>query len=202
MAHKELKLKAFRLFKKGFSAPDAASSLRANLRTVQRWFKEFQGKTVATLDEQVSSAPKVTTNDDVISSRPKEVNEGYSSVEWSFIETINNSCRRLCQEDSSGLGEKLLGGDHTDFLERLTYNHLLSHASIRMRMQDLLNTELYKTEPNLRTLEKLSIAVTRHMQEERQACGVNEALDINRACVRVEKYGLIVSMPTESDEEL
>ncbi|MGI2908608.1 helix-turn-helix domain-containing protein [Tolypothrix sp. VBCCA 56010] len=207
MAHRQAKQQAFELFEKGFYPQDVSASLRVNIRTVQRWFKLFQADNVATsqpqksgarsvdLDEQVSSAPKVATNGDVISPTPKEADQGYSSVEWSLIETINNSCRRLCQEDSSGLGEKLFGGDHTDFLERLTYNHLLTHASIRVKMQELLNTELVKPELNLRVIEKLSLGVCRHLQGEREASGVDESLSINRACVRVEKYGLIVSMP-------
>lgn len=54
MTHKRAKQEALKLFEKNFSAPDAAASLRVNLRTVQRWFKEFDGGNVATSEPQKS----------------------------------------------------------------------------------------------------------------------------------------------------
>lgn len=74
-----------------------------------------------------------------------------------------------------------------------------ANASIRVKIHDLLNAELAKPEVNLRSVEKLSLAFSRHIIGEREATNI-EILDVNRADARLTNAGFeIAKFPDDYD---
>ena len=179
MAHRLAKQEAFRLFERGFYPPDIAAELKINLRTAQRWCKEFKDEkqpNVATLSEQKTPEIAVAV-----------------SEEQKFISDSTNN-----QNFTAWLSKQWL-----DSAQKLAADHFFAHNNVRLKVQKILDEKLGEPELNLKSIHTLSLAMTRHLSGEREAASL-ELLDPNRAALCVEACGLIISDPTyqnELDEE-
>jgi hypothetical protein len=116
--------------------------------------------------------------------------------------------------NSSESPESLSGGSITVSPEAIYYpskswvnsaqilagDHLDTHENIRRTMTSLLNNELQNGGENLRAIDKLSLAIARHTEAERQAASLH-LLDVNRAAELLQNYGFIVSRPENESED-
>jgi len=171
MAHKQAKQRAFELFQKDFYPQDVAATLNVNVRTCQRWFKEFQGDNVASSQPQKSRA--------------------CSPVSVVFPEEDPKKPKAKHDND-----EDLVGEDWYTFASKLASNHFYVHNKVREKIERILNQTLEEPDLNLRALHTLSIALTRHIDAERTAASL-DFLNINVAAKRLNVDGYLV---VESDE--
>ena len=165
MAHRQAKQQAFELFQKDFYPPDVAASLGLNVRTCQRWFKEFQGDTVASSQPQKSCSPASVV----------------------FAEEEPKKIKAQHDNDDDPIEE-----DWFTFATTLAANHFRVHNKARKKIQEILNQKLEEPEINLRAVHTLSIALTRHIEAERVALCLGY-LDINAAANRLFASGYIVT---------
>jgi AraC-like DNA-binding protein len=167
MAHRQAKQQAFELFQKDFYPPDVAASLGLNIRTCQRWFKEFQGDTVASSQPQKSCSPAsvVFAEED-----PKKI--------------------KAQNDDDEDLD--LRGEGWFVFASKLTTNHFRVHNKARKKIEEILNQKLEESEINLRAVHTLSIALARHIEAERVAMCL-DYLDIDAAARRLYANGYIIT---------
>ena len=178
MAYRKGKERAIELFQQGWAAADIAESLKVSLRTVQRWVAELRGIGVTSptgeSDANSFESPPVKN----ITTNPETVphNDALSNPIYYPSKTWVNSA------------------------EILANDHFNTHRNIRLNLASLLDNQLQSPE-NLRAIHTLSLAVTRHLQGEREAASLN-LLDVSRASELLQNYGFIVTRLDEGNNDI
>lgn len=164
MAHKIKKVKAFKLFSKGWNPPEVAAQVDVNLRSIQRWYQEFlqQNPDFA----MVGKVPVTVTPVDEIptSAHLAEVVEDTAKHDLSFSQ------------------------DWVAWANSLTDSHLAVHGQIREKLAKMLNACLDSAEFNTRAIQVLSQCLCRHLEAERRA-GFADMLVADKAFQKVESLG-------------
>ncbi len=169
MAHRKAKQEAFELFKKGFFPQDTAACLNINVRTCQRWFKEYiQTENVATSEHQKSSdAACLALVEEKLNLPNFKNDDGKEKVQR-------------------------IGENWVQSAEVLANEHFCSHRQVRLKVEKILEQKLAEDELNLRAIQTLSLALTRHVEGERIAFSL-DYLDLNRGAKALEARGYTIS---------
>ena len=139
MAHKVKKVKAFKLFSKGWNPPEVAGQIAINLRTIQRWHQEFlkQNPDFAVVGKvPVAVLP---------------INE--------IAEAIEDTAKHTSSFSKNWIG----------WANSLTDRHLEIHGEVREKLSKMLIASLDAAEYNTRAIHVLSQCLCRHLEAEREA---------------------------------
>ena len=170
MAHKIKKVKAFKLFLKGWNPPEVAGQIAVNIRTSQRWHKEFleQNPDFAVVGKVPISVVPVDE----------------SSASTHLAEAIEDTVKH-----SSSFSR-----DWVAWATSLTDTHLGIHGEVREKLFKMLNASLDAAEYNTRAIHVLSQCLCRHIEAEREA-GFLDMLIADNAFQKVESLGYEISAP-------
>lgn len=172
VAHKIKKVKAFKLFSKGWNPPEVADQIDVNIRTIQRWHQEFlqQNPDFA----MVGKVPVIVTH----------VDKNPASAHLVEAEPENNA--------------PSYSQNWVEWATSLTDSHITMHGEIRGKLANILNVCLDSSEYNVRVIQVLSQCLCRHAEAER-AAAMLDALNINVAAKRLEAAGYLVMESSEAE---
>ena len=174
LAHKIKKVKAFKLFFKSWNPPEVARQIAVNIRTCQRWHKEFLEQ-----NPDFAMVGKVP-----VSVTPIEEN----SISTHLVEVVEEPLKN----NSSST-------EWFDWANSLTDTHRLVHCQIREKLTKMLNASLDASEYNIRAIHILSQCLCRHIDAEREI-GFLDMLSADAACQKVESLGYEISAPFDASE--
>ncbi|MBW4636035.1 MAG: helix-turn-helix domain-containing protein [Iphinoe sp. HA4291-MV1] len=112
-------------------------------------------------------------------------------LEFSSQDSEGESIHEVVTLVKEGKVHPTLSSDSTWYQEAelLALSQFDAHNSVRIKIEKLLNEQLESPDLNLKIIHCLSLALSRHIDGERQAVSLH-LLDINRAVKRVEDFGL------------
>lgn len=174
LTHHNAKKRAIELHLQGWHPADIAMNLGVSLRSIQRWISSIKDNGINSSESKTFK--EVTTNSEAV-------------VESQSVTNSSELAGSLYYPSKSWVS----------FAQGLADEHFVIHSKLRGIITSLLESQLQNPE-NLRGVHTLSMAVTRHLEGERQATSLH-LLDVNRAVELLHSHGFFVSpMPSKNDD--
>jgi hypothetical protein len=179
MAQPKLKRAAVKLFARGFSPPEVSQKIGSNLRSTQRWHKEFIEQNPSF--QNVGKIP-VTVVPVTVEPEPQPKPQPEPKPE---------------PQPKSGLR---LPEDWHQIAGKLANEHLGENRNIRVELGKILKNCLKYPELNVRAINSISQAYARHIAIEQETASLN-LLSADRAFALLESLGYSVIDPRYIQEE-
>ena len=177
MAEPKLKRAAVKLFAKGFTPPEVSQKIGSNLRTTQRWHKQF-------IEENPSfkNVGKIPVSVVPVAVEPQPEPKPEPKPE---------------PQTKSGLR---MPEDWHEIASKLANQHLGENQNIRVKLGKILNNCLNYPELNARVINSISQCYARHLVIEREAAAL-DMLQPDRAFKLLESMGYSIIDPRFIEEE-